>query len=202
MDPRILSSPHDPGHRSRCDTCHLAIEYAMAAAIIESQNDIARKHLEDKPALLAQAKVDRRHAVALHNSDLEAIKAERDRDLAVPPAEDADGASAAPAALDAVKDLSYPKEAPASPSSYDPCNVCGKDQETWGPRVRAGDCVSTSHAACPNPFASYLRPTCRKSRDARLRSSFICAGGHQDGLFGCHPQDDSARPGGFRPSRR
>ena len=124
-----------PDHRSECDTCHSAIEYAMAAAVIESHHDIARKHLKDKLALLTQAKADQRHAVALHNSDLEAINTERDRALAL--------------------------EIPALPSACDPCNVYDKDQKTWGPRVRARACVSTSHAACHNPCASFLRPTCQ-----------------------------------------
>ena len=131
-----------PDHRPACGFCNSAIEYVVAATVVESHNDIARKRVDDEPALRAQIKADQRQAFALNNSQERGAQtereeqAERERALAV-------------------------KHSDAPPWS-DLCNVCDKGDETWGPRVRACACDSTSHASCLNPFASFLRPTCQQ----------------------------------------
>ena len=66
-----------PDHRPACGVCSSAIEYGVAATVVERHNDIARKRVEDEPGLRVQIEADRRQAGVLNNSQEREALAER-----------------------------------------------------------------------------------------------------------------------------
>ena len=160
--------------------CFTHYDYTMAAAATKCdeddvserrgiENDVSERRGIEKSSRL-QIETDRRLAVALNEESV------------------ADAGHA--------EDLVPLKNTDAS-EQPDPCNVCGRDKEVSGHRVRACGCARTTHAACLSPWSATKPPTCAKCSQVfqynTVAAALIAMGG---GGGGRHPASSSSGSGG------